>query len=391
MPSSPSRPCPAWGSASSRPRRPGATCSRARSSTSGPSRTWRSTQEFSSCSAYSVTMWSETPFATHWIPGRAVRCEEPSGGVRMNRRLVAALAAALFVTLLPGGPSVPRSVGAGPAGDNVLRVSINGDVTMNPLTFPQQLPTTQVIKVVFNTLTKFNPGDLKVVPDLATLWTQAENGRIWVFKLRRGVKWHDGRPFSAADVKFTFDAIVDPRNRALFRSTFVGLQSVQVIDDFAVRFEFDRPYPSLPIVLGFNVPIIPRHLLEGKSLADIPEFIQKPIGTGPYRWKEYVEGSHITLDANTEYWAGRPPVDTVVVKILPEINTVVAQLRTGELDLGIIEPVHTDSLKAIPHLRTQMMELPSAFYIALNATRAPLGDKKVRQALMYGLNRPQIF
>jgi len=72
----------------------------------------------------------------------------------MNRRLVAALAAALFVTLLPGGPSVPRSVGAGPAGDNVLRVSINGDVTMNPLTFPQQLPTTQVIKVVFNTLTK---------------------------------------------------------------------------------------------------------------------------------------------------------------------------------------------------------------------------------------------
>jgi peptide/nickel transport system substrate-binding protein len=122
----------------------------------------------------------------------------------------------------------------------------------------------------------------------------------------------------------------------------------------------------------------------------MPDFIQRPIGTGPYRWKEYVEGSHITLEANPEYWAGRPPVDTVVVKVMPEINTVVAQLRTGELDLGIIEPVHIDSLKALPHLRLQTTELPSAFYIALNATRAPLGDKKVRQALMYGLNRAQI-
>lgn len=305
----------------------------------------------------------------------------------MNRRFATVLLASLaVVTLLAGGPAGL----AGPAAGNVLRFSINGDVTMNPITFPQQLPTTQVIKLVFNTLTKYNPGDLRVVPDLATLWTPAENGRIWVFKLRRGVKWHDGRPFTAADVKFTFDSIMDPRNRALFRSTFVGLQSVQVLDDFAVRFEFDRPYPSLPIVLGFNVPIIPRHLLEGKILADIPEFIQKPIGTGPYRWKEYVEGSHITLDANADYWAGRPQVETIVVKIMPEINTVVAQLRTGELDLGIIEPAHTDSLKAVPHLRSQTMELPSAFYIALNATRAPLGDKKVRQALMYGLNRPQI-
>jgi len=308
----------------------------------------------------------------------------------MNRRLVAALAAALFVTLLPGGPSVPRSVGAGPAGDNVLRVSINGDVTMNPLTFPQQLPTTQVIKVVFNTLTKFNPGDLKVVPDLATLWTQAENGRIWVFKLRRGVKWHDGRPFSAADVKFTFDAIVDPRNRALFRTTFLGLQSVTALDDYSVRFEFDRPYAALPIVVGFNIPIIPRHLLEGKNLVEMSEFIRNPVGTGPYRWKEYVEGSHLTLEANPDYYAGRPPIDSVVIKIIPEINTVVAQMRTGELDLGIIEPVHVDSLKNQAHLRFQTIELPSAFYIALNGSRFPFNDKKVRQAFMYGLNRPQM-
>lgn len=300
-------------------------------------------------------------------------------------RVLAGIAAAILVAgVVPGG------LQAGPAGGNVVRLSINGDVTINPLTFPQQLPTTQVIKTIFSTLTKYNPGDMKVVPDLATLWTPAEDGRIWVFKLRRGVKWHDGRPFTAADVKFTFEAIVDPRTRALYRTTFTGLQSVSAIDDYSVRFEFDRPYPSLPIVVGFNVPIVPRHLLEGKNLAEMPEFIRSPIGTGAYRWKEYVEGSHVTLEANPDYYAGRPPVDTLVIKIIPDINTVVAQLRTGELDLGIVEPAHLDSLRAIPHLRFQITELPSAFYIALNGSRWPFGDKKVRQALMYGLNRPLI-
>ncbi|MDQ7858132.1 MAG: ABC transporter substrate-binding protein [Armatimonadota bacterium] len=303
----------------------------------------------------------------------------------MNRRTAIILVAALLAATLPAG------LQAGPAaGGNVLRLSINGDVTINPLTFPQQLPTTQVIKTMFNTLTKYNPGDLKVVPDLATLWTPAENGRIWIFKLRRNVRWHDGRPFTAADVKFTFDAIMDPRTRALYRTTFTGLQSVAVVDDYTVRFEFDRPYPSLPIVVGFNIPIVPRHLLEGKNLAEMPEFIRNPVGTGPFKWKEYVEGSHLTLEANPDYYAGRPALDALVIKIIPEINTVVAQLRTGELDLGVVEPVHLDSLRGQAHLRFQTVELPSAFYIALNGSRFPFTDRRVRQALMYGLNRPQI-
>lgn len=302
----------------------------------------------------------------------------------MTRQLALILVTVLMAAMPPVGTI------AGPAGGNVLRLSINGNVTINPITFPQQLPTTQVIKVLFNTLTKFNPGDLKVVPDLATLWTPAENGRIWVFKLRRGVKWHDGRPFTAADVKFTFDAIVDPRSRALYRTTFAGLQSVQVVDDYTVRFEFDRPYPSLPIVVGFNIPIVPKHLLENENIVEMPRFIRNPVGTGPFKWKEYVEGSHLTLEANPDYYAGKPSLDAVVIKIIPDINTVVAQLRTGEMDLGIIEPVHQESLRGQSHLRFQNVELPSTFYIALNSTKWPFGDKKVRQAFMYGLNRQQI-
>jgi peptide/nickel transport system substrate-binding protein len=290
---------------------------------------------------------------------------------------------ALAASLSPAGV-------AGPAPGNVVRLSINGDVTVNPITFPQQLPTTQVIKVLFNTLTKYNPGDLKVVPDLATLWTPAENGRVWVFKLRRGVKWHDGAPFNANDVRFTFEQIVNPANRALYRTTFTGLQRVTAVDDHTVRFEFERPYPSLPIVVGFNIPIVPRHLLEGKNVNEMPEFIQRPIGTGPYKWKEYVQGSHLTFEANPDYYAGKPPVETLVVKIVPDINTVVAQMRTGELDFAVVEPVHVPTLKAQPNIRFQNVVLPSAFYVSLNASRWPFNDKKVRQAFMYGLNRQQI-
>lgn len=302
----------------------------------------------------------------------------------MLHRIAGILVVSVLAATVSGG------LQAGPSAPNVLRLSINGDVTINPITFPQQLPTTQVIKAIFNTLTKYNPPDLKVVPDLATQWTPAENGRIWIFKLRRNVKWHDGQLFTAADVKFTFEAILDPRSRALYRTTFPGLQSVQAVDDYTVRFEFDRAYPSLPIVVGFNIPIVPRHLLEGKNIAEMPEFIRAPIGTGPFRWKEYVQGSHLTLEANPDYYAGKPALDAIVIKIIPEINTVVAQLRTGELDVGIIEPVHLESLRSQNHLRFQTIELPSAFYIALNGSKWPFTDKRVRQALMYGLNRPLI-
>jgi len=294
------------------------------------------------------------------------------------------LTLAVAFSILAGTLVMPAEA-QGPPG--VLRISIIGDVTLNPFTQPQQLPTTQVLKVVFSTLTRYRPGDLQPVGDLATSWQPLEGAKVWEFKLKRGVKWHDGKPLTAADVKFTLESIVDPKVKALFRSALKGLQRVDVVDDATVRIVFDQPFASLPIVLAWNVVIAPKHLLEGKDLNDLSDFAQKPVGTGPFKFKEAVKGSHITLDANPDYHDGRPKLRTIVFKVIPDINTVVAQLRTGELDLAVVEAVHRETLERAPQLGFKVTQLPSTFNISFNNTRWPFTDRLVRQALIHGLNR----
>ncbi len=290
--------------------------------------------------------------------------------------------------LLIGLGGMLKATAQAPPG--VLRIAIIDDVTLNPFTLPQQLPTTMVAKVVFSTLTRYRPGDLQPVGDLATSWQAVEEGRVWVFKLKRGVRWQDGKPFTAEDVKFTLESIVNPKVKAAFRSALRGLRRVDVIDEYTVRLEFAEPFASLPTVLAWNIPIVPKHVLESKDLNDLSDFAQAPVGTGPFHVKETVKGSHLILEANPDYYGGAPKLKAIVFKVLPDINTVVAQLRTGELDLAVIEAVHKDALAGVAHLTFKITELPSTFYVALNNTRWPFSDRVVRQALMHGLNRELI-
>ncbi len=298
------------------------------------------------------------------------------------RGILATLVAVALGLVALGAPAVEAQAPPG-----VLRTSIIGDVTLNPFTQPQQLPTTQVLRVVFSTLTRYRPGDLQPVGDLATSWQPLEGGRAWEFKLRRGVKWHDGMPFGAEDVRFTLESIVDPKVKALFRSALKGLQRVEVVDDATVRIHFGDPFASLPIVLAWNIPIAPRHLLAGKDLNDLGDFAQRPVGTGPFRFKEAVKGSHIALEAYPDYHGGAPKLKTVVFKVIPDINTVVAQLRTGELDLAVVEATHHETLERTAHLAFRVTHLPSTFSIAFNNARWPFTERLVRQALIHGLNR----
>ena len=209
----------------------------------------------------------------------------------------------------------PARAQSGPPG--VLQVAIVGDVTLNPFTLPQQLPTLLVAKVVFSTLTRYQPGDLQSVGDLAASWRSWDDGRVWEFKLRRGVRWHDGAPFTAADVKFTLESIVNPEVKALFRSQLKGLQRVDVIDDLTARVVFSEPLVALPTVLAFNIPIAPRHLLQGKDLNTLGDFVQRPVGTGPFKLKEVVKGSHITVEAYPGYHGSGPRLRAIVFRSSP--------------------------------------------------------------------------
>ncbi len=303
------------------------------------------------------------------------------------RTTIAVLLAVLMAVGLGGA-----FTSAGSASRGTLRISLLSDVTMNPFTFPQQLSTQWVTDAIFSNLTRYRPGDLQPVGDLAASLQPANEGRVWTIKLRQGVRWHDGKPFTAKDVKFTLENVVNPNVKALYRSAMRGLKRVDVVDANTVRLEFPDPFPSLPVVVGWwIIPMTPSHLLEGQDLNDLSEFAKKPVGTGPFRWKEAVKGSHVLVEANPNYHAGAPKLQNIVFKILPDINTVTAQLRAGELDLAQVEAVHMEALKGVQHVGFRITEQPSTFFIALNNTRAPLNDRRVRQALMYGLNRQAII
>lgn len=288
--------------------------------------------------------------------------------------------------------SVSGPAPAGPSAAGTLRISIVSDATLNPFTFPQFIATQMVASTVFGNLTRYRPGDLQTVGDLATSWVPAEEGRVWVFKLKRGARWHDGKPFTAEDVKFTLENVANPNVRALYRSALRGLRRVDVIDEQTARIEFADPFPSFPIVVGWwIIPMTPKHLLDGKDLNDLSDFAQRPVGAGPFKFKEAVKASHVLVEANPDYHWGAPKLKNIVFKVLPDINTVMAQLRAGELDLAQVEAIHRDALVGVPHLRFRITEQPSAFFIALNNTRWPFTDKRVRQALMHGLNREAII
>jgi peptide/nickel transport system substrate-binding protein len=296
----------------------------------------------------------------------------------------------MLVVLVAVGGAMAAPVGSGPSG--TLRISIISDATLNPFTFPQQIATQMVASTVFDKLTRYRPGDMQTVGDLATSWVPADDGRVWVVKLKRGVRWHDGRPFTAEDVKFTLESIANPNVRALYRSALRGLRRVDVIDEYTARVEYSEPFPSFPVVVGWwIIPMAPKHLLEGKDLNDLSDFAQRPVGTGPFKIKETVKGSHVLVEANPDYAYGPPRLKNIAFKILPDINTVMAQLRAGELDLAQIEAVQRDALANVPHLQFRITEQPSVFFIALNNTRWPFNDRRVRQAMMIGLNRPAII
>jgi peptide/nickel transport system substrate-binding protein len=295
------------------------------------------------------------------------------------------IATAILLSLvLAAGAAAPAAAQAPPG---VLQIAILSDVTLNPFTLPQQLPTLLVGKTVFGTLTRYQPGDGKPVGDLATSWRALEGGRVWELKLRPGVKWHDGQPFSSADVKFTLENIVNPNVKALFRSQLQGLERVETPDPLTARAVFKDPFPALPIVLGFNIFIAPRHLLDGKDLNALDDFVRKPVGTGPFRWKEAVKGSHVTVEANPDYHGGAPKLRALAFKVIPDVNTVVAQLRTGELDVAVVTATHKETLAGAANLSFKTAVLPSTFFLALNNARWPFTERAVRQAMMYGLNR----
>jgi peptide/nickel transport system substrate-binding protein len=291
------------------------------------------------------------------------------------RRILAASFALLFVV----GPGLVPSVSA-QTREETLIYSLQSDIdNWDP---PNSVLREAIILGyhVFDHLAVRDLKTRKVGPNLATSWKPIDD-TTWEVKLRQGVKFHDGTPFTAKDVKATFDRVLDPAKKMTARGNHAKIKTVEIVDDYTVRFKTDGPYPLFVERLTAQVMQSEKVIREKGH-----DFMQEnPIGTGPYKLVKWSRKQEHVLVRNDDYWGAKPAFKYVRVRIIPEKATEIAELLSGGVD--IIKAIPPDQMDVIdksgvartatsPILRTAMLQLDQAARSGPN----PFTDKRVRQA-----------
>lgn len=232
-------------------------------------------------------------------------------------------------------------------------------------------------------------------PELAKSWTISPDGRVYTFKLVENARWHDGKPFTSADVKFSFEE-VSAKYHHRMAVALATLERIDTPDPYTVVVRFKNPYaPFLEALTCQNAPILPKHLYEGTDILKNPHN-QSPVGTGPFRFESYTRGDKIVMVRNNTYFRpGLPYLDRLVAKVMPDAASRTLALEAGEVDhiqSYFLLKQEVARLKANPNLQVKYdTDLPGNYILFFNVTRGPLADKRVRQALATGLNRRQIL
>ncbi|MFF6012663.1 ABC transporter substrate-binding protein [Rahnella sp. R3(2024)] len=238
---------------------------------------------------------------------------------------------------------------------------------------------------LFDTLV-LRDANMQLQPGLATAW-KALDDTTWSFTLRPGVKFSDGEPVNAQAVKFSIDRILDPANHSPTISYIRTIKSVEVSSDLEVKIHTTGPDPLLPTRMSrYPTYIVPPAYVTKVGAA---EFARKPVGSGAYILKEFVPDEKVVMQANADYWRGKPAIDTVTWRPIPEATARITALLTGEVQL--VDGVPADLVPALKnkpgvHLE-QVKNGGLTIYLGLKNDQKPLNDVRVRQALSLALNR----
>jgi len=188
--------------------------------------------------------------------------------------------------------------------------------------------------LIFSGLTAHDQNN-KVIPALAESWTLDQATNTYTFKLRNGVKWHDGQPFTAEDVKFTLEIIMNPKNASEIASNYEDITKIEAVDNTTLKITLKAP--NVAMLDYLTIGIMPKHLLDGKDIAT-DKYNQFPIGTGPYKMESWDKGQSITLVKNKDFYIKEPQIDKVIFKIVEDTKARALQLKSGELDLAQVTP-----------------------------------------------------
>jgi peptide/nickel transport system substrate-binding protein len=244
-------------------------------------------------------------------------------------------------------------------------------------------------KLIFSGVTKWALNGA-AQSDLATSWSVSKNKLVWTFNLRKGVKWQDGKPFTSADVVYTYrDVVLNKATPTSKASVYSAVKTVRAKGKYKVQFVLSSPFSDLPAYLAYFAPVLPKHVLSGSNPFDNSTFNkQHPIGTGPYKLTKYTPGESITLTRNPTYFGAKPKIKTIIFKIIPTTTTEVSNLLSGDLDyINLTDPQYLKPFANNKSFKVQKNADQTYYFAMVNTTKAPFNDVRVRQALDYAIDK----
>lgn len=309
-----------------------------------------------------------------------------------KRSVSGILALIMLLTLSLSGCGKSQTTQTGADGNNETLVFAQGSDPrgLDPA-FVDDGESANIIVNIFDGLVRYKPGSTEIEPALATEWSSSEGGKVWTFKLRRGVKFHDGTPFNAEAVKFSVDRQLPPKmtdDMPYASFTFGSVQKVDVVDEYTVKFTLKEPYaPFLAnLAMALAAPIVSPAAVQ-KYGAD---FIQHPVGTGPFKFVKWDKGQQVVLERNNEYWDGQPKVAKVVFKFTKENSVRASELMTGATD--IMNGVDPNDVKTLEQKGFTVLKKPgmNINYMGFYCDKKPFNNPKVRQAISMAINRENL-
>lgn len=252
----------------------------------------------------------------------------------------------------------------------------------------------RILMNVYDGLVRYQDGKLEVEPGLAESWEISDDGLTYTFKLRQGVKFHDGSDFNAEAVKFNFDRMLDKEHP--FHHTgpfplsffFSAIKETEVVDADTVRFHLNEPYAPFLSNLAYPTGLIVSPAAVKKH---DKEFGRHPSGTGPFTFAEWESNSKVVLTRNDDYWDGAPKIKTVVFRPVTDANTRVTEMLSGGLDLMMeVPPDNVSTFGDSKDFTVYEQAGPHLWFLILNLKEGPMADQKVRQAVNYAINKESL-
>jgi peptide/nickel transport system substrate-binding protein len=288
----------------------------------------------------------------------------------------------LISALLFGCRSLP---GSGSMSDErgYLRLGIESQPLNLDPRFSTDANSSRIAALIYNSLLRADErGQLK--PELAERWRMAGD-RTYLFELRRGVKFHDGRPLTARDVKYTYDSMLDPRARSPKRGLLKMLAGVEIVSENRLRFSLTAPYA--PFVEQFTIGIVPQPASAGVEGAFLP------VGSGPFKFVGSEAGERVVLRRNDSYWEGAPPLPGLIFKIVPDAMVRVLEFKHGSVDFlqNDLEPDILPWLRQNTRAAVDVRQGTTFQYLGINFSHPILRERKVRQAIAHAIDRQSII